>query len=698
MKAIIAEKPSVAREIAQLLHVTEQKNGYLTGNGYCITWALGHLVTLAMPEDYNIKSFHKKSLPIVPDPFILTQKKIKKEKSHQLDPVATKQLKVIKEVFDQCSSIIVATDAGREGELIFRYIYDFLKCTKPFERLWISSLTEKAIAVGFRNLKPGKDFDGLYEAGKARSEADWLVGINASKALSISAGDEVYSLGRVQTPTLALICKRFQEHQNFTEKKYWQIQLYHRINYLDFKSQSSNRWEDKKSVEHILKSIEREGKAEVTDVQIKSVTEPAPLLFDLTALQKEANRKLGFSADETLQIAQSLYEKKFITYPRTGSRYIPKDIWPEIPELIRSLNNHVKFKDGISHLKFGNFNRRIVNDLKVTDHHALLITGKIPSSLSAKENSIYDMIAFSLLESLSDHCLKELTQVNLQVNHYEFLSKSVTIKQQGWRAARGILWEDENHGNGEQFNDFPQVKIGDVFKFSNPEILEKKTQPVKLYTEADLLSAMENAGRLIANEEEQKAIQNTGIGTSATRASIIEVLLKRQYIERRNKRMIPTQKGLQVYDFVKDQKIANVQMTAEWEVALHEIEQGNLDPSLFLHRIRAYTSQITEELLATDIPKERLPLLICPRCKSHPLFINKKFIKCSDETCSWIQFRTICGVQLSVNDISLLISQGRTPLIKNMKSKGGKRFDAIIVLQDDQTTKFEFPDRKKRSR
>lgn len=694
MKAIIAEKPSVAREIAQLLQISEQKNGYLTGNGYCVTWALGHLVSLAMPEDYNIQSFQKESLPIIPNPFQLTQKKIKKGKSYHPDPLATKQLRIIKEVFNQCSSIIVATDAGREGELIFRYIYDYLKCKKPFERLWISSLTEKAIAEGFKQLKAGSDFDGLYHAGKARSEADWLVGINASQALSISGGDEVYSLGRVQTPTLALICKRFHEHQNFKSTKYWVIQLHHRKSYIDFTSQSSYQWEDQKSAEQILKFIERKGRTEVTDIQIKTVSEPAPLLFDLTALQKEANLKLGFSADETLQIAQSLYEKKFITYPRTGSRYIPEDLWSEIPELVRSLSSHEKYQTGVSKLQFGNFNKRMVNDLKVTDHHALLITGKIPSTVSAKENAVYDMIAFSLLESLSDACVKEISHIALTVNDYEFKAKGLKILQKGWRAIKGIL--SEHHENTDSLADLPELKIGDELKISQSEILGKITQPLRLYTEADVLSAMENAGKLIEDKEVQKAIHTIGIGTPATRAAIIETLLRRNYVERKNKLLIPTQKGLQVFELVKDTKIANVQMTAEWEMALDQIERGESDEEDFLNHIKVYTSQITAELLSLDLPKEKQPVLNCPKCKNQTLIIKDKMVKCPDEKCSWIHFRNICGVHLKLSDIISLLEKGKTSLIKNMKSKAGKKFDASLVLQDDCSTGFEFPDQKMR--
>ena len=690
MKAIIAEKPSVAREIAQLLGAHEKKDGYLSGNGYCVTWALGHLIALGMPEDYGIRGFNKASLPIFPNPFILTPKKLNTAKGYEPDPSALKQLNTIKQVINQCNSIIVATDAGREGELIFRYIYHYIQCNKPFERLWISSLTEKAIQEGFKNLQPGEAFDGLYQAAKARSEADWLVGINATQALTIAGNQDVYSLGRVQTPTLALICQRFLQNQNFTKQKYFQIQLSHRKEYTDFTSLSLLQWEEKKQAEQIQKSIEREGRAVVEDVSIKTVQEQSPLLFDLTELQKEANRKLGLSAEEVLQIAQSLYEKKFITYPRTGSKYIPEDLWPEIPELVRILNTNDQFKSAISTLKFGNFNKRIVNDLKVTDHHGLLITTKVPSALTATEKSIYDMIAYRLLESLSHACTKQISHIIAKVHHYEFQIKGSKILEKGWRTIKGILSDNEIPDNAEDLTELPELKIGDELKILKTDLLEKTTQPPKLFTEADLLSAMENAGRSIENKEEQKALSNIGIGTPATRASIIETLLSRNYIIRKSKILHPTDKGLQVYNLIKDKKIANVQMTAEWEMSLDRIEKGELNRTQFINDIQNYTAEITNELLSLHIPQENIPQLKCPKCQQHHLIINEKIVKCPDEQCSWILFRTICGIQLSIKDLTLLLTQNKTSLIKNMKSKSGKKFDAYLALDDKLNLIFKF--------
>lgn len=687
MKVVIAEKPSVAREIAVFLGATEKNDGYLKGNGYFVTWAFGHLVGLGMPEDYGIFGFEKSSLPILPNPFLLTIRKVKKDKGYTTDRGALKQLKVIEQVINRSEKIIVATDAGREGELIFRYIYEYLKCNKPFERLWISSLTEKAIKQGFDNLKPGNDFDGLYQAGQGRSRADWLVGINASQALSIAAGNGIYSLGRVQTPTLALICKRYHENRNFSVQQYWQIQLFHTKEFIDFKSLSINKWENKKLAEDTLKSIGRNGNtATVTSVEIKTVTEQPPLLFDLTGLQKEANKKLNLSAEETLNIAQSLYEKKFITYPRTGSKYIPEDMWAEIPNLIRALQDMGAFKQVIAKVKWGHFNKRIVNGLRVTDHHGLLITDKIPSALPAKENAIYNIIAFRLLEAISQACTKEITDITLQALHYDFALKGCKILEPGWRFIKGSFSDDDT----EFVQELPELKKGHELKIKDASVLEKKTKPPVLYTEAGLLSAMETVGKKIENEEERKALQNIGIGTPATRAAIIETLFSRNYIQREKKSLMPTGKGLQVYELIKDKKIADVAMTAEWELTLQKIENNESVADIFQKEMENYATSITNELLQTVIAQENLAMLDCPKCKNRQLIIRDKIVKCPDENCNWVQFRNVCGVQIGIADIESLVNKGKTSLIKGMKSKSGKKFDAYIVLNEKAESSFEF--------
>lgn len=686
MKTIITEKPSVAREIAYVLGATEKKDGYFTGTGYYITWAFGHLIGLAMPEDYGLSGFEKTNLPILPDPFSLTVRKVKKDNNYITDSGALKQLKIIEKLFDKSESIIVATDAGREGELIFRQIYAYLKCTKPFQRLWISSLTEKAIKQGFENLKEGNTFDGLYYAAQGRSRSDWLVGINATQALSIAVGNGMYSLGRVQTPTLGLICKRFLDNRSFEVTNYWQIELLFNKDFIEFKGSSQIKWNEQNAVINSLKSIQRNEKATITSIENRNLTEQAPLLFDLTGLQKEANKKLNLTAEDTLNIAQSLYEKKFITYPRTGSKHIPEDMWDQIPKLLRALQEHEKYKLEVSKLKWGRFNKRIVNDLRVTDHHGLLITDKIPSALSAKETAIYNLIVFRLLEALSPSCIKEITDVNLEVLHYDFTIKGVKIVDVGWRAIKGSLSEDDS----ELLQHLPNLKVGDELKIKKALMLEKQTKPPMLYTEASLLSEMENAGNTIENDEARKILKNIGIGTPATRASIIETLFKRNYIERQKKALLPTQKGLFVYHKVKNMKIVDVALTAEWEIQFEKIETRKLNPNTFQKEIEVLTKSITEELLQTTTIQKSQPKLTCPKCKTNHLLIRDQIVKCSDELCNWVQFRNICGIQLTINNIEALISKGKTGLLKGMKSKSGKIFSAFIILNANCKTSFEF--------
>lgn len=687
MKTIIAEKPSVAREIAGLVGASDKKDGYLTGNGYFVTWAFGHLIGLGMPEDYGISGFDKAALPILPKPFLLTVRKVKKDKGYTADAGALKQLKVIDQLFNQCDSIIVATDAGREGELIFRYIYAYLKCNKPFERLWISSLTEKAIRQGFDNLKDGAAFEGLYQAAQGRSHADWLVGINATQALSIAAGNGIYSLGRVQTPTLALICKRYMDNKNFKVKNYWQIQLLHSKDLIGFNSISKEKWEDKAIAGEVLRAIRTDQSVTVTSVETKSVTEQPPLLFDLTGLQKESNKRLNLSAEETLTIAQGLYEKKFITYPRTGSKYIPEDMWAEISGLVKALQEREICKAAASTLKLGRLSKRIVNDLRVTDHHGLLITGRIPSTLSARENAVYDMIALRLLEAVSQPCVKEVTDVEMQVSRHYFSARGIKVTEPGWRTVKGNFSSDDNT---DPIADLPKLKTGDELKIKEELLVEKKTKPPVLYTEAGLLSAMESAGKEIENEDGRKALQNIGIGTPATRAAVIETLFTRSYIQREKKSLIPTEKGLLVYELVKDRKIADVAMTAEWELALQKIENNEADAEAFQKEMEHYASSITADLLQASIPQDKQPNLTCPKCRSKKLIILDKIVKCPDESCNWVQFRNVCGVQIGIADIEILINKKKTSLIKGMKSKVGKRFDAYIVMNEDCSTSFEF--------
>lgn len=684
MITVLAEKPSVARGLAGLLGACVKREGYFEGNGYTVTWAIGHLVGLALPEDYGIRGFQEAALPILPDPFVLTTRRSTGKEGRDSDKGAVKQLKVIRELFDQCEHIIVATDAGREGELIFRYIYEYLTCKKPFQRLWISSLTEKALKAGFANLRPGSDFDNLYLAARARSRADWLVGINASQALAVAAGTGAYSLGRVQTPTLGLICCRFEEHQNFTKEKFWQLQLHHTKSFVEFPSSSILTWDVREKADEALKSVRRMATAEVVAVSTKTVTEKTPLLFDLTGLQKEANKKFGLTASETLEIAQGLYEKQFITYPRSGSTYITADLWTEIPGLIRSLGYVEGFNLVLTKVKIGKLNKHIVNEAKVTDHHGLLITEKVPSALSVKESTIYRMIALRLLEAVSEACIREDIHVSLQVRHYEFSARSVRVLEPGWRGIQNEYTE------GAEADNLPEFRQGETLKITEASLEEKESQPPQLYTEAGLLTAMERAGNSLENKALKDAIKRTGLGTPATRAAIIEALLQRGYIERKGKVLIPTPKGVAVYAIVADKDIASPAMTAEWEAAFEKIEAGSYSSSAFQSAIEDYTRKVTRELLCVQVRTEDVPELLCPHCKSHKLLINEKVIRCPAPTCGWLQYRNVCGIVLSMTEVANLVQTGQTAIIKGMRSKSGKLFNARLVLNKQSKVAFEF--------
>lgn len=432
MKVIIAEKPSVAREIARVVRATNKKNGYIEGGGYAITWALGHLITAAMPEAYGIKGFRKENLPILPPVFTLIPRQIKEGKGYKADAAAVAQLKIIEKLFRACEGIIVATDAGREGELIFRFIYEYLGIAKPFDRLWISSLTDKAIKEGLARLQSGVAYDNLYYAARARSEADWLVGINATQAISIAAGRGTYSLGRVQTPTLCMVCSRFLENKKFEPQPFWQLSLAVKEGDESFRFSSADRWFDKTEATALYEKLKQAHYATVETVMRKETKQEPPLLYDLTTLQKEANSRFGYSAEQTLSLAQKLYEKAYITYPRTGSRHIPEDVFAEIPTLIAFLHAHPVW--GVYARQLTELNAHSVDGKKVTDHHALLITGKKPIDMFGEEAVIYDMIAGRVLEAFSARCVKDVSTVTAVCEDVKFILKGEIIKEEGWRA------------------------------------------------------------------------------------------------------------------------------------------------------------------------------------------------------------------------------------------------------------------------
>lgn len=703
MKVIIAEKPSVAREIARVVRATNRKEGYIEGSNYTVTWALGHLITAAMPEAYGFKGFHKENLPILPPVFTLIPRQVKSGKGYKADPSVVAQLKVIEKLFKAAESIIVATDAGREGELIFRFIYEYLDIAKPFERLWISSLTDKAIREGLAHLKSGAEYDNLYYAARARSEADWLVGINATQAVSIAAGYGTYSLGRVQTPTLCMVCSRFWENKKFTPQPFWQLSLSVKDGDENFRFSNPERCFNKEEATALYEKIKAASHITIETIVRKEAKQEPPLLYDLTTLQKEANSRHRYSAEQTLTLAQKLYERGYITYPRTGSRYISEDVFEEIPALIAFLHDHPVW--GIHTRNLFVLNARSVNGKKVTDHHALLITGKKPIDVFGEEAVIYNMIAGRMLEAFSPRCEKDVTTVTALCEGVKFTLKGEIIRQEGWRSIlkneKGKdkeqleAEERESRENGEGVL-IPEWNEGMQLAISACSLAQGTTKPKPLHTESSLLSAMETAGKELEDEELRVCLKDCGIGTPATRAAIIETLFTREYMVRKEKSLVPTEKGLVLYSIVKEMKIGNAEMTGQWEADLAKIERGEMKEKDFRKDIESYATQITDELLSSKIlfPQRRSDIH-CPKCGKGTMVFHSKCAKCSDADCGWTLFRTVAGKSLTDEQLTQLAVNGETGIIKGFTSKAGKRFEASLSLDGDFKTVFVFPERKK---
>ena len=595
---IVAEKPSVARDIAKVLKVSGKGEGCLIGEKYVISWAIGHLITLCDPEDYNpaLKRWKGADLPIIPAEI-------------RLKPIAktNSQLKVLRKWMNakEVSDIVCATDAGREGELIFRYIYDFVKCRKPARRLWIFSMTDAAIREGFANLRPGADFDNLYFSARCRSHADWLVGINASRAYSISHNAHL-SIGRVQTPTLAMIVARQKEIDNFVPKDYWEVEA----DFLAKAGAYGGKWFseklpdgrilDKEQAQGIVAKVK--GKTgEVLTANTEEKRQPPPLLHDLAELQRECNRKYGYTAAKTLNYAQNLYEKhKLITYPRTDSRHLSKDLAPKLEGIVDVLaklpeyETYAKFIQNMPNLPITN---RIVNDSKVTDHHAIIPTEsrKRLASLSAEERNVYDAIVRRFLAVFYPENIRDITTVISIVENESFVSKGVLIRRAGWRE----LYSDEKDEDDEKT--LPPLEAKEAVRVTKTAAKAKKTQPPKPYTEATLLSAMENAGKMIEDEEIARQMKDSGLGTAATRAAIIERLLTVGYISRRGKALLPTDKAKSLIQILPAE-ITSPETTGRWEKGLVSISEGGLTADRFMGSIEKFVRFLVEN--AQNSPKD----------------------------------------------------------------------------------------------
>lgn len=597
---IIAEKPSVGRDIARVLKCGQKGDGFIQGEKYIISWAIGHLVTLNEPEDYDpwLKKWRRGDLPIIPTTMGL--KALLKTK---------KQLSVLKKLMNsrETEAIICATDSGREGELIFRYIYKWAVCKKPVKRLWISSLTDSAILDGLAKMKDSAEYDNLYASARCRAEADWLVGMNATRAFTLSR-NELLPMGRVQTPTLAMLVNRHKEIAAFTAKDYFEVKADFALgmggNYFGIWLNKENEENDERTynreqAEAISEKVK--GKTGIVDnVETEEKRQPPPQLFDLTELQRECNRKLGFSAKKTLETAQSLYEKhKLITYPRTDSRYLSEDITPKLNKTIEALasGEYKLFAEYLLSLPKLPITTRIVNNAKVTDHHAIIPTGgkKPVSALPVDEAAVYDRILRNFFAAFHPAHIYDVTTAITKVEGEFFRSKGRVEKSAGWTT----LYSHEKSAKTKNTTDPAEEKLlaltkGETATVQSAETLHKKTQPPKPYTEATLLSAMENAGRNVDDEALKEALKSSGLGTPATRAAIIEKLISSGYVQRVKKSLIPTEKGIKLIEIVPPE-MKKPETTGKWERALTRIASGEMDENRFMESIRRYVVYLVQQ-------------------------------------------------------------------------------------------------------
>ena len=624
MKVVLAEKPSVARDIAKFLGATSQGKGFLKGDEWTVTWAFGHMVELQEPEDYNPqwKPWRLSNLPIIPNEFKLRTRK---------DGSAHEQLLTIKRLFEEADEIVCATDAGREGELIFRYILTWADCeSKPCQRLWISSLTESAIKKGFSELVSSHDYDRLYQAAKCRSEADWIVGLNATRFFTIEYGQRnlLLSLGRVQTPILAMIVNRDLDIDFFKAKDFWEV---HTIACGAKFKHTEGKFEDKEQAESIIQKIKGQ-ELVVESVTKKNEKSNPPQLYDLTSLQQDMNKRFGFTADQTLKIAQNLYEGKFLTYPRTDSRYLSSDIEPTIAPLLEALRQlKPKELEPIDTAKL-TFTKRIVDDKKVSDHHAIIPTEVLGSQLSGDEARLYDAVVTRLIAVFYQPSLKAVTVIEAIAAEEPFRARGKVLVDPGWQAlypkeAKSKPSDATDKGDeDDSAQELPDFQEGESHPH-DPSLPQFKTSPPKRFNEASLLQLMETAGKIVEDEDLKEALKDKGVGTPATRASIIEVLIQRKYIERKGKGLLSTESGRALISLIQDERLKSPELTGEWEFRLKQVERGEYDVTQFMSEVADYTREILQCTAEKTIDVSNLGP--CPICNS-AVIRGKQAYGCSD--------------------------------------------------------------------
>lgn len=711
MRLIVAEKPSVGRDIAGALGRHSRRKGTLSGNGWTVTWALGHLVELAPPDAYGdqYRKWRLESLPILPDRFKV-----------RVSPKTREQFAVVKTLLRDpaVDEVVNACDAGREGELIFAYLYELSGCKKPVRRLWISSLTPEAIRGGFAALRDGPSMKPLEDAARSRSEADWIVGMNATRAYSVkfSRPGNVLSVGRVQTPTLKLLVEREREIESFKPEKFWTVHARfaradegetHTYDGVWFKNKQ-NRLPQKEAAERVAGTV-RGGTGTVRNVQKKTQSEKPPLLFDLTELQRNANARHGFTADRTLRAAQSLYEgKKLITYPRTSSRYLSGDMVASLKKRVAAagaLPGLAPFAEKLLTLDRLPVGKRVVDDAKVTDHHAIVPTGKkATENLPPDEAKVYDLVARRFLAVFFPAARFENTTVVTAVGDETFLSRGRVVLESGWRA----LYPDGVGGKKEKEPPvLPPVAEGQEWAVEKVGVKEGETKPPPRYSESALLGAMETAGRLVEDEELRQQMKESGLGTPATRAAIIERLIKVGYLAREKKALVPTAKGRALVELLGESPLASPELTARWEKRLARMERGEEHREGFMGDIGSFVAALVEQVRslegervvaahesAASGGRSRESLGACPKCGS-PVIETRKSYGCSawKGGCDFAIWKTVAGKRVSEAQARQLLSRGRTGRLRGFKSRAGRPFAAALKLDADRRVKLDFDDR-----
>ena len=684
MKVCIAEKPSVAREIASVLGANTRHDGYYEGNGYIVTYTFGHFCTLFEPNDYDPhwKSWSLSHLPMLPEKF--------KTKVVN-NPGIKKQFDIVKKLFETATLVINCGDAGQEGELIQRWVIEQAEYKGEVKRLWISSLTTEAIKEGFEKLHPSAKYDNLYYAGYSRAIGDWLLGINATRLYTVKHGGykQVLSIGRVQTPTLAMIVNRFKEIQNFQPQPFWELQTVYRETTFTYEE---GKFLKKEAGEAFAKVV-KEHDFEVVSIDKKKGKEYAPKLFDLTGLQVYCNNKFGLSADETLKIAQQLYEQKLITYPRVDTTFLPNDIYPKAAGIVEKLTNYTSLTQPLLGKKLKK-STKVFNDKKVTDHHAIIPTG-MQSSLHGNHLKVYDIITKRFIAVFYDDCSVANTTVLGKVDTVPFKTTGKVILEKGWR----VVFETADGKDKKEKDELPIFKKGEKGPHE-PSFLEKETKAPHHYTEATLLRGMETAGKQVDDEELRELMKENGIGRPSTRANIIETLFRRQYIERNKKQILPTETGVQLIDIIKNDLLTSAELTGQWEKQLKEIEKGNFNAGSFVKNMKNMVEHLVYEVLReqnhtkishtteTKVPeKEKSTTAIvghsCPKCKEGSLLKGKSSYGCSayKNGCDFLLPFSFEGKNISENQYLRLLQKGSTVNLKGFKTSTGDK-EGLIRFND----------------